>query len=184
MWFVFFEPPFCPINNPYVLLPGNITPLHFTEERARKAFILLAPAELLNPPNKEFRFCRQTMQGFIQGFMCRICFLWRLLLCRLIWIYWVYLIILQSVLVHLGVGVWVGGLACPLLVSGVSTLLHYTTSLHNYTADTADYYALCAPLVSDKYFIFANILHDPFLSQTISWFMTFWRQSIGFELKL
>lgn len=63
----FFEPPFCPINNPYVLLLGNITALHFTEESARKAFILLAPAELLNPPNKEFRFCRQTMQGFIQG---------------------------------------------------------------------------------------------------------------------
>lgn len=66
-----------------------------------------------------------------------------------------------------------GGLACPLLVSGVSTLQHYTTSLHSYAADTADYYASCAPLVSDKYSFFANILRDPFLSQTISWFMKF-----------
>lgn len=67
MWFVFLNHRFVRSTNPYVLLLGNITALHFTEESARKAFILLAPAELLNPPNKEFRFCRQTMQGFIQG---------------------------------------------------------------------------------------------------------------------
>lgn len=96
----FFEPPFCPINNPYVLLPGNITPLHITEESVRKAFILLAPAELLNTPNKELSSDyagiysqNDWANGFFKcTFMCRICFLWRLLLCRLIWIYWVYLI--------------------------------------------------------------------------------------------